>query len=60
MKNDKEKLMQMLKQDMKHWSADALKEARLFVDDKCLNQTSNVFWWWKIRKAIEQELEGRR
>ena len=58
--DDKEKLMQMLLLDMKHWSVDVLKEARNFVDDKCLNQTSNVYWWWKIRKAIEQELEGRR
>lgn len=60
MMDDKEKLMQMLLLDMKHWSVDVLKEAGSFVDDKCLNQTSNVYWWWKIRKAIEQELEGRR
>ena len=58
--DDKVKLMEMLKQDMKHWSADALKEARRFVDDKCLNQTDSVFWWWKIRKAIDAELEARK
>ena len=56
MKSDKDKLMEMLMLDMKHWSADALKEARRFVDDKCLNQSDSVYWWWKLRKSIDAEL----
>ena len=57
--DDKAKLMEMLKQDMQHWSADALKEARRFVDDKVLNQNDSCYWWWQIRKAIDAELEAR-
>ena len=57
--DDKAKLMEMLKQDMRHWSADALKEASRFVDDKVLNQNDSCYWWWKIRKAIDAELEAR-
>jgi len=56
---NKDQLLEVIKEDMKHWSADALKEARLFVDDKCLNQTDSVFWWWQLRKAIDAELNNR-
>jgi len=56
---NKDQLLEIIKQDMRHWSADALKEARSFVDDKCLNQTDSVFWWWQLRKAIDAELNNR-
>ena len=57
--DDKTKLMEMLKQDMQHWSADALKEALRFVDDKCLSENENGSWWWKLRRSLYAELTSR-
>ena len=54
---DKDKLMEMLKQDMQHWSADVLREALRFIDDKCLSQEDG--WWWKLRRSVYAELVSR-
>ena len=56
---DKAKLMEMLKQDMKHWSADVLREALRFIDDKCLTENENGAWWWKLRRSVYAELVSR-
>jgi hypothetical protein len=53
---DKEKLMEKLLLDMKHWSIPALKEARLYIDDQVLSQNGEDFlWWWELKKAIDRE-----
>ena len=57
--DDRAKLMEMLKQDMKRWSVDLLKEALHFVDDKCLSQNENGTWWWKLRRLIYAEMISR-
>ena len=40
---DKEKLMEKLLLDMKHWSIPALKEARLYIDSQVLSQNGEDF-----------------
>ena len=56
---DMKKLLETLQQDMKHWSADALKEALDYADDKCLTMNTNDVWWWKLRRSIGAELKSR-
>ena len=51
---NKEQLLEVLKEDMKHWSAGALYYALSFVDDKCLcgdsdNDAAVARWWWELR-----------
>lgn len=62
MKTDKEKLTQILLLDMQHWSVNALKEALLFADGKCLEPSSadDLRWWWKLRKAIRMQLDVKK
>ena len=57
---DKEKLMEKLLLDMKHWSIPALKEARLYIDGQVLSQNGEYFlWWWELKKAIDLERARR-
>ncbi len=59
--DEKERLKEKLLLDMKHWSIDALQEAKLFIDGMVLSQNGDDFlWWWSLRKAVDKELETRR
>jgi len=61
---NKEQLLEVVKEDMKHWSAGVLKYAMAFIDDKCLcgdsdNDADVARWWWELRKAVREELDKR-
>ena len=58
---NKEQLLEVVKEDMKHWPVGALKYALSFVDDKCLciDGDNDVAWWWKLRRAVCDEM-GKR
>ena len=58
---NKDQLLEVIKQDMRHWPVGALKYAMAFVDDKCLcvDGDYDTAWWWKLRKAIDAELNNR-
>lgn len=56
--DDKDKLLAKLKLDMKHWSVDALKDFLQLVDDRCLSDNGNG-WWWKLRRSLYAELISR-
>ena len=60
--SEKEKLKAMLLLDIKRWTEDVLKEALLFVDDKCLEPDgpNDLHWWWDLRKAIRLQLDIKR
>ena len=61
---NKEQLLEVVKEDMKHWSVGALKYALAFIDDKCLcvdgdNDADVARWWWELRKAVREVLDKR-
>ena len=56
--DDKERLLAKLKLDMKSWSVGVLKDFLHLVDDKCLSENGNG-WWWKLRRSVYAELVSR-
>lgn len=62
MRDPKEKLMDIILLDIRHCSVEALKEALLFADDKCLGPSTvdDLRFWWTLRKAIQLQLDLKR